>query len=185
MKVDWMEGWANNPGIIVLVDRFPDLSDVKFDKKGPLYFAEKDGGVFFFSYRQPGNGFGGRHFTLKMKDGSEEILKGPWSSRSSVMNTVGFTPSIEVIIAEDRDTFERGYTLLAGSMIVEKVEEGLKKFLPGFSLYSFIDEDGEENYELRKNGKNKKDLIAEGYLDRKGVATRKRCMETRDGITRS
>ena len=73
---------------------------LEFERKGPLYFAyeESSGLVRFFFYNGPGNGFGGREYRLRMKDGSTAVLKGPWSSNSDAMNKAGFEPSKEVNI---------------------------------------------------------------------------------------
>lgn len=173
IAIDWMEGWGNDPEIYVLVDKMPDFDEYLFEKRGSLYFAEKEGLVRFFSYTRPGEGFGGTEFKLKMKDGSTTVLKGPWSSRSSAMNTAGFTPSTEVVITEKVGVWQRGYTFHSSAMTVEKVREALKNFLPSVELRP-VTKFGEEFYEVRKNNLNKKELEEMGYLSTGYEATKRR-----------
>ena len=68
--------------------------------EGKMYFAEdpRTGRVRYFFYNQPGRGFGGHKYNLKMKDGSIHELIGPWSSNSHAMNIFGHKPSKEVNI---------------------------------------------------------------------------------------
>lgn len=121
-RVRWMEGYANDPTLEILVDKMPELSDLRYQKKGTLYYAELDGYVNFFHYSGPGQGYGGRGFELKMADGSTEVLKGPFSSRSGVMNAAGFGPCLDVSITDNPESFERGYTFYAGSVALSLVK---------------------------------------------------------------
>lgn len=105
--VDWMEGWGNRPTIRIAVDKMPDRGGFRYERRKSLYYAELDGLVSFFSCSRPGEGFEGRRFTLTMKDGSEQTLIGPWSSRAGAMNANGLGPCVDVSICEGGSCFDR------------------------------------------------------------------------------
>ena len=120
MKVKWNEGLGNSPELQVLVNRIPESDEMIYEHKDGLYFAERTGYVRFYAVSHSGNGFGGREFKLKMKDGKEVTLKGPWSSRSAIMNQMGFTHSMEVHITDNPEKYERGY-FMSGNITMLKV----------------------------------------------------------------
>lgn len=163
IMVDWMEGYLNDPDIKVIVDRIPEIEEMVFERRGTLYFAHEDGYVNFYSYNHPGDGYGGRKFTLNMKDGTQSILKGPWSSNSASMNNAGFPPSAEVSITDKEQTWVEGHTFYAGAMTVEKLNMAFKKFLPSVELRP-VTEDGMPKWEVRKDNLNKKELLEMSYL---------------------
>ncbi len=101
VTMEWNYKYDNPPVPIVHVDRIVTLDEYRFTKNGNLYFAENDGFVEFFYYDKPGHGYGGKEFVINMLDGSQEILKGPWSSRGSVMNMMGFVPCMQCIYTTD------------------------------------------------------------------------------------
>src|ERR1051326_420537 len=90
-RVNYNEQFDNPPRLEILVDEFPKVEfEAKEDTGGIAYFGEKNGLVqFYFSDPRDKSGYGGRSFTLAMKDGSEKIITGPWSSNSSYMNSLG------------------------------------------------------------------------------------------------
>ena len=107
--LNWMEGWHNGTDIHLLMDKdeMPSQKDlmyeeIKLGEHDGVVFAEKDGYVNYLFYNSDTKGYGGRTFTLKMKDGTEKSLKGPWSSRAGVMNSKGFTPCVDVTIEVSR-----------------------------------------------------------------------------------
>lgn len=137
-KIDLVEGYANDPRLQVLVDKMPKQEDLIFDQKGTLYFAELDGYVQFFHYEKPGQGYGGAHYFLHVKDERSKglVLKeliGPWSSRSGCMNNAGFTPCIEVSITDNAEDFDRGYTFYAGDITIELAKKAID-LIPGARL---------------------------------------------------
>ena len=95
--VDWHDDYDNPPSLSVWIDEAP-YDKLVYQKKGHCYWGEYDGYVSYFSYRGPNRGYGGREFTVKMADGSTEILKGPWSGNSLSMTAAGFPLSFEVIL---------------------------------------------------------------------------------------
>lgn len=125
-KVNWMEEYANMPGLKILVDRIPMLDEFLFERKGSTYYAELDGHVRFFAWSKPGEGFGGRTFNLHMKGGEVKALKGPWSSRAGAVNRVGFGPCLDVSMVDDEASWKRGYTFMASAMTLDKAQEAAK-----------------------------------------------------------
>jgi len=103
--IDTHSGYANKPTFIVEVDVLPDPAGIYFSQRGGLYFGyDTDGYVRFYSFSQPGNGYGGSTFTLNMTDGTRKKLKGPWSSRAGVMNKVGFPDCVDVLFKSHIET---------------------------------------------------------------------------------
>jgi len=139
MGVEWYTGFANSPDIVVLVDEMVEDDKFRYDWKDGIYYAEAEGFVRFLFYRSPGEGFDGHTFTLKMKDGSTHMLKGPWSSNSGAVNKRGFGPCKEVFLMDDEENFhdwKKGGNLAAifTNMTISALEEGMKLFLPGLEL---------------------------------------------------
>ena len=91
-----------------------------YEQKDWAYFAEdkETGRVRYFSYTQPGRGFGGYTYKLPMKDGHTATLIGPWSSNSEAMNRHGMTPSKEVTINSKYN--------MADAMTIEAINRLLK-----------------------------------------------------------
>jgi hypothetical protein len=116
-SVEWYNDYANNPVMRVVVDKIPEL---KYNKYGNMYFGENEGYVDFLLETNDKTGFGGRTFNLKMEDGSEVAVKGPWSSRASVCNCMGLTPCNEVYIQE------QGKYSHCGNLTVPKLLEAAK-----------------------------------------------------------
>ena len=142
-KVRWNLEWGNYPDLEVLVDELPNRGLLRYQHKENCYFAElPDGYVSFYYWTgQQSQGYGGSHFPITMADGSQVILKGPWSSRCGVMNAVGFTPSVDLCYTETW-----GRMLLAGAMTLEVVETALKTYLPEVELYRDEERDGDITY---------------------------------------
>jgi len=111
-RVDWMKDWDNHPNLVVLVDKMPKAEDLSFNQHGGMYWSIKDGYASYLYYTQPGDGFAGRVFTLKMVDGTTKELKGPWSSRAGCVNTVlhglpgnNQGPIVDVTMTDDPDVY--------------------------------------------------------------------------------
>jgi hypothetical protein len=147
--VDLMPRYDNRPTLRVVVDHIPDTSEMRFEKRGPLYFAEKDGFVRFFHYDHPDRGYDGAVFTVTMTDGAIVNLKGPWSSRSGVMNAAGFTPSMEVNIK-----IEGGPGWRAGHASIEWLQANGVKLVPVWHGYEYMKDENEPMWEpCDENGK--------------------------------
>ena len=97
-EVDMHRGYANDANYRIRVEGLPPHTELRYEKRGTLYYAEKDGYVHFFHYDRPGDGYGGRHFPITLTDGTEVVLKGPWSSRAAVMKNAGFPETVELVI---------------------------------------------------------------------------------------
>jgi hypothetical protein len=91
-SVEWYEGYSNDPRLQIVIDEYP--KGLRYEhKQESLWFAEKDGYVSFYSWKGPGDeeGYCGRCYPITTINGEEVTLRGPWSSRSGVMNKY-FTP---------------------------------------------------------------------------------------------
>ena len=129
MKVNWNDGIANNPELQILASDIPTIDEMEFLRDGELFFSEKDGYVRFFTGNpdKPGRGFGGREFILKMCNGTQTKLIGPFSSRAAVMNAAGMIECMDVAITDSEEVYEKGYTFTAGSVTVQIVKHNWHK----------------------------------------------------------
>lgn len=146
-EINWMEDWANDPNLIVYTDKILRLEDFRYQQYGPLYFAFdlKSGQCSYFAYQGPGNGYGGAHFDLQMRDGTRQKLIGPWSSRSSVMNSNGFPHSVEVTLRKPG----KKYGGIAGAMLIDHATHALKIADPDARLVK-TEEHNEISYVIEK-----------------------------------
>lgn len=97
-SVRMYEKYANDAMYEIWVEGLPELDEMRYEKRGSLYFAEKDGYVVFYAYSSPGDGYGGRTFNITLTDGTPMALKGPWSSRAGQMMKAGFPETVEVVL---------------------------------------------------------------------------------------
>lgn len=134
MSIDWMEDWVNSPNIKLEVDKIPELEELVFIRRGNLYFAEQDGYARLFSYQGPGEGYGGKEFKINMKDGSEKILIGPWSSGSHIGN-IFFTKCLEVTATLESESHEYLHEI---TVTEELLRAGFKKFLPELDYVPYM-----------------------------------------------
>jgi hypothetical protein len=127
-EIDWMEGYLNDPSLRVMVDEIPDLSELKFEQDGNIWYAERGGYAKFFAWSGEGNdgGFSGRCFEITTEDGEDVTLKGPFSSRTGVMNQRGFGPVVSVSVTTDEEVFDRGYTFKSAALTLDKAREALE-----------------------------------------------------------
>jgi len=118
IQIDWHEGYANMPDLLVHEHLVP-FAEFVFEQRGDLYYAcdERTGQVKYFSYNGPGGGYGGHKFTINMKDGTTKTLIGPWSSRASVMNGAGFPHCVEVVYVD------HNRNRLSGAMLITRAKE--------------------------------------------------------------
>lgn len=126
VKIDPVLDFDNISYFKILVDKIPE--DMVYECKDNHYFAENDGYVEFFYYVRPGEGYGGRHFTLNMKDGTQKVLKGPWSSNSKSMSDAGFPETVNVSITDKQKVWERGYTFLSGHITFDLFKQAAEEF---------------------------------------------------------
>jgi len=150
-NIEYNPQFCNPPTLQVLVDKIPDLNEMTYEYKEDLYFAEKDGYVSFFVYNAPGRGYGGRKFTITLKDGTTKELIGPWSGRCGVMNMYFEQQSMEVSITDDPKAFKRGYTFFAGVITLEKVKEAIN-LLQGTAILKRVGKYREVSYIVTKLG---------------------------------
>jgi hypothetical protein len=175
MEINWMLGWANPPRIHVWVDEIPGgliMTPHRSSSKNVLWYGEKKGIVRFFSDTTLENsleskqedGFAGRHFTIKTPNG-EHILKGPWSSRASVMNahhpTAIENPCTEIALTDKESVFEKGFTYFGSNITIDLLTPALVSFFD-LTLYQ-EKKHGEMVFTLNKDdcGLSKKEMKAQ------------------------
>lgn len=133
-----MKNWANLPQVEALVDEIPKAKEIRHWHKHGIWYGEHEGIYASFYYHPGGDinsgGFGGSHFTILDKDGNLVTLKGPWSSRSGVCNSLDFGPCVEATLFITKESYDRGYTGISGALTVEAVQEALEKYLPSVTL---------------------------------------------------
>ncbi len=122
--------YMNQPELQVLVDKMPEWDELRWEHDGRrLWWAVKDGMFYKFSHsvetpeRNEG-GYGGCVYPLIMKDGSEVLLAGPWSSRTACFHHL--YPAFEASIFEYERDWERGYTACAGALTLTTAVEAIK-----------------------------------------------------------
>lgn len=111
VSVEWYDGFVNAPQLVVYADfDYEEKYDLLFgqfvyEKRpaglGHIYYAEYKGLVNYLYYAGPSDGFGGRTFELKMKDGSVERLTGPWKGSPSSVVSAGFPPCVDIVVARN------------------------------------------------------------------------------------
>lgn len=159
VEVDWMFDWGNRPKLKFFVDKLPEMDNYDYTILGNsnsqhsrLYYAEKDGFVdYLLDTTNPDgtskqeDGFAGRHFEIILKGGQKMVLKGPWSSRSGVVNKYFDNPCMEVTITDDLNVWEGGFTFFAGNVTVEFAKQAISEFLEDIEIIS-IEQYGETYY---------------------------------------
>lgn len=153
-QIDWREDVGNDPILEVLIDEYPDISDMVFEKitiegaKTDLYYAELDGFTRYFAWSGDGNdgGYGGDTFTIKLKTGGEVTLKGPYSSRTGIVNKYSYGPVIDTNTTDNEKVLERGYTYRRRSITVEKAKEALNYIDEDITLNRVVRYDNNEPY---------------------------------------
>ena len=152
IAINWMLGWMNNPRLHLWVNAFPKNITMYPNRLGTaniLWYGEDRGKVSFYSdatlrdslQSRQEDGFGGRHIKIWTEEGVH-TLKGPWSSRASVMNQhhqhAIDNHCVEVAITEEEDVFERGYTYFGSAVTVDFANKALKQ---AFNIQLSMEED--------------------------------------------
>lgn len=103
VSVDWKLGWGNNPVFVVEGPTPPTAEKfiykaIPINSNNTLYYGEcVDFVNFLLDDILDQTGYGGVKFILEMGDGTERTIKGPWSTRESVINKLGLGPVIGVM----------------------------------------------------------------------------------------
>lgn len=107
--LEFIEGAGGIPVIVLDATfsrpRFEDFVfeqfEIEYNKRtSMLYYGEcGDFRAFYIDAFNEG-GYDGQEFTFKLKDGSEEVVKGPWGSRCGVVNNEVPHHIIEVRVNE-------------------------------------------------------------------------------------
>lgn len=136
-KVNWNESFQNYPDLELEVENVPDIKTMRYEERNGIYYAEREGYVSYFYYKNPDNGFGGREFPITMKDGTEKVLKGPWSSRAACVNNQGFGPIVDVVIQYNQ------YHRIACAVTLRIAQKAIKMLPYKVFLIPYVTNSGE------------------------------------------
>ena len=134
--VEWNEQYANHPNLFIETDKIPNWETMRYEERGGIYYAEREGFASYFYYIHPDVGFGGREFPITMKDGTKKVLKGPWSSRAACVNLMGFGPIVDVTIKERESPYK--YVNTAGAVTLRVAQKAIKEFCPDVYLIPYV-----------------------------------------------
>jgi hypothetical protein len=130
VRVDLYEDRINMiPRILVLVDA-DEHTQIEYEERDYMYLGIKDDIASFYYYDRPGDGFGGMRIPIKMKDGTERVLEGPWSSNSASVNGLfPETPVVECSITYDKNGWndEHIYSAHGGAALISSLIPKLKE----------------------------------------------------------
>lgn len=146
-RVDWKDGYANDPRLEVLVDEIPTLEELKFEcHQQRLWYAELDGYARYFAWKGPENegGYSGRHFDITTVDGESVTLKGPWSSRAGAVNKAGLGPVVDVSITTDARAFAKGRPFRSAALTLRAAKQAIDLTTWGTHLQRELKYDNEE-----------------------------------------
>jgi hypothetical protein len=103
IDVDWMEGYANSPRIIIDVGRWPERKEyghLPYEKRGNAHRRDHSGifSDYFFTDGLPCRGFGGAIFKGTLLDGTPFEYKGAWLGRAAAINKLWpESPVVDVV----------------------------------------------------------------------------------------
>lgn len=124
-------GYANPPRLRLGMDALPDFTYEVLERgnRSRIFWAEANGLVQFYMHNpQNETGFGGCRFLFTLTSGARVEVKGPWSSRSSVMNDLGFPHSVECeVFTQDGDSHHL-------SVLVSTARDALAAHCPDWVL---------------------------------------------------
>ena len=139
-RIDWNEAWDNHPNLKVTVDKVPQDEMVyrtyRIPGHGTLYVSDNTEFVAFLLHSpNDESGYGGRSFTLKMEDGSEVTIRGPWSSNSTSVYQItnGEVDCHEVYVCETESDYPNSYC--HGYALRADVYKGLVEENGGFIVH--------------------------------------------------
>lgn len=132
-RVRWREGLENSPELEFLVDKIPENSELRYESKEGLYYAELDGYVNFI-YKEnpniPDEGFGGARRSITLTSGETISFNGGWSSRAGVANSLGFKECLDIVITDNLKTWKVGYSLYSGNITYELAKKAVEDYIP-------------------------------------------------------
>lgn len=109
----------------ILVDKIPEWNSLVYDvlrhdDGSASYFHNESGYVSFFHHNpRDERGFGGREWTVKLRDGSTDTVKGPWSSNAAQMERLFGVLAVGVSLTDEPEVFKRGHTFYAAHVTEE------------------------------------------------------------------
>lgn len=124
-RIDWRHQWSNVPELNVLVDRLPDVSELRFVEKNGLYLSVWDGLCTFFANPRTGGASG--YAQVTMEDGTVlHSMFGAWASRAGAVVWAHGVRCVDVSLTDDPDRFHKQQLALrSGALTVERTLEAL------------------------------------------------------------
>jgi hypothetical protein len=106
-RVNWMQTYANDPHLELLVDSIPSVYPgqdwhLKPHSDGIFCWTEEGGYVSFFTH-DPRNqrGYGGAIFRIRVASGALYSFPGPWSSNAMFASEMIGQPVVSVYLTEE------------------------------------------------------------------------------------
>jgi len=149
IRVSWNLGVHNDPELQILLTRIAESEEFRYRERSGCYFAHVGCEVRFKYHSgepEQQEGYAGRHFDLKMMNGTRKVLKGPWSSRAGVMNARFNPKCMDAHITADGQVWKDGYTFYAGSVTLASVRKWMKDHHDLEWELRKVLKDGEEYY---------------------------------------
>lgn len=94
VKVDWVDGYANDPSFVVELDgplpAYPSKDEPVWERFEDGFHVAYTGSVvrYFYTDGKPTQGFGGRPFVGTFQNGDSFSYRGAWSSRAGCINAL-------------------------------------------------------------------------------------------------
>ena len=126
-NIRWDLDLGNDPKLEILAENTPSLDQFRYEHRNGIWYAEHESGfVSFYHWVGPHNegGFGGDCFNITMKNSDKVRLKGPWSSNSNSVNSIGFGPCVEI-----------NCNMTCWAITIKLAKKILEKSLPEVELY--------------------------------------------------
>ena len=132
-EVNPMDGYGNDPEMIVGYTGTLPFDYDCYDEVGGHYVCVKsDGRVHHIAktnWQVPDDGFGGRKFVARMRDGSVREWVGGW--HTALPKDSPLTPYVEITWK----SLDNPYSHLVGRLTLEKATELLERYSPDYELY--------------------------------------------------
>lgn len=150
--VDWNDKFDNSPQLIIQVEQLHEDEEFRYASKpliggSTLYRAGHDGFVRFYLHNpHDEQGFGGRVFKLEGHYGETFKIKGPWSTRSGVINQ-HFMPHCTEAILTTSDLNDRALVSAYSSAVTLKVAIEAIKMTGNWFVRIVSGPNGETTYE--------------------------------------
>jgi len=133
VEIEWMDHCINDPVMAVYFCGTIPYDYDCYDEVDGHYVCVKDDGRVSHIYKQnpaiADDGFCGRTFTAKMRDGSVRTWRGGWDT--TLPKDSPLTPYVSIVWVETDNRYSRR----CGRLTIPRARELLTRFCPGIELY--------------------------------------------------